>query len=86
MLERHQRGAACLPLLELLQPVGAFPASVRRKRELKREHLNCYKALGHLLNDLEGVVGATRMPGLDPPVRMRRWHETAPATCGPSAD
>jgi hypothetical protein len=62
LLERHQRGEAGLPLLELLQAVGALPASVRRKQELEREDLNRYKTLGRLLNDLEGVVIATRMP------------------------
>ena len=62
LLERHQRGEAGLPLLELLQAVGALPASVRRKQELEREDLNRYKSLGRLLNDLEGVVAATRMP------------------------
>jgi hypothetical protein len=62
LLERHQRGEAGLPLLELLQAVGALPASVRRKQELEREDLNRYKSLGRLLNDLEGVVVATRMP------------------------
>ena len=62
LLERHQRGEAGLPLLELLQAVGALPASVRRKQELEREDLNRYKTLGRLLNDLEGVVVATRMP------------------------
>ena len=62
MLERHQRGEAGLLLLELLQAVGALPASVRRKQELEREDLNRYKTLGRLLNDLEGVVVATRMP------------------------
>ncbi len=34
MLERHQRGETGLPLLELLQAVGALPASVRCKQEL----------------------------------------------------
>ena len=62
LLERHQRGEAGLPLLELLQAIGALPASVRRKQELEREDLNRYKTLGRLLNDLEGVVVATRMP------------------------
>jgi hypothetical protein len=62
MLERHQCGEAGLHLLELLQAVGALPASVRRKQELVREDLNRYKTLGRLLNDLEGVVVATRMP------------------------
>ena len=35
---------------------------MRRKQELEREDLNRYKTLGRLLNDLEGVVVATRMP------------------------
>jgi len=63
MLERHRRGEAGLPLLGLLQAVGALPASERRKQELEREDLNSYKTLGHLLNDMEGVVVAGRMPG-----------------------
>jgi len=32
MLERHRRGEAGLPLLELHQAVGALPPSVRRKQ------------------------------------------------------
>ena len=32
LLERHQRGEAGLPLLELLQAVGTLSASVRRKQ------------------------------------------------------
>ena len=63
MQERHQRGEAGLPLLELLQAVGALPASVRRKQELEREDLNRYKTMGRLLNDLEGVVVVTRLVG-----------------------
>lgn len=63
LLERHQRGEAGLPLLELLQAVGALPASVRRKQELEREDLNRYKTLGRLLNDLEGLVMAKKVSG-----------------------
>jgi len=64
MMERHRRGGAGLPLLELHQAVGALPPSVRRKQWLEREDLDRYKNLGRLLNDMEGVVVAGRMPGL----------------------
>jgi len=60
LLERHQRGASGLPLLQLLQAVGALPATVQRKQELERVDLNRYKGLGRLLNNLKGIVVATK--------------------------
>ena len=60
LLERHQRGEKGLPLLELLQAVGALPDTVRRKRELEGGELNRYKGLGRLLNDLPGIVVTSR--------------------------
>jgi|694.fasta_scaffold09829_29 hypothetical protein len=63
LLERHQRGEDGMSLLELLQAIGAVPASVRRKQELERDELNLYKGLGRLLNDLKGMVVITRIPG-----------------------
>jgi hypothetical protein len=60
LLERHQRGEEGLPLLELLQAVGALPVTVRRKQELERDEINRYRGLGRLLNDLQGLVVATR--------------------------
>lgn len=47
-------------MLQLLQAVGALPATVRRKQELERDDLNRYRGLGRLLNDLQGLVVATR--------------------------
>jgi hypothetical protein len=52
-----------LPLLQLLQAVGALPEAVRKKQELRGEELSRYKTLGRLLNDLEGVVVASRVAG-----------------------
>jgi hypothetical protein len=46
--------------LQLLQAVGAVPASVQRKQELERDDVNRYRSLGRLLNDLRGIVVATR--------------------------
>ena len=63
LLERQRRGDEGLPLLELLQAAGAIPQAVRRKQELRGEELSRYKALGRLLNDLEGVVVASRVAG-----------------------
>ncbi|MFM7732674.1 MAG: hypothetical protein ACKO6F_04270, partial [Cyanobium sp.] len=63
LLERQRRGEEGLPLLELLQAVGVVPETVRRKRELEGEDLNRYKAQGRLLNELEGVVVASRVAG-----------------------
>jgi hypothetical protein len=60
LLERHQRGEEGLPLLQLLQAVGALPEAVRRKRELEGDDLNRYKGLGRLLNDLPRIVVASR--------------------------
>jgi hypothetical protein len=60
LLERHQRGEEGLPLLQLLQAVGALPEAVRRKRELEGDDLNRYKSLGRLLNDLPRIVVASR--------------------------
>ncbi|MFO0037319.1 MAG: hypothetical protein ACK522_00025, partial [Synechococcaceae cyanobacterium] len=60
LLERHQRGESGLPLLQLLQAVGALPATVKRKQELERLDLNRYKGLGRLLNNLKGIVVATK--------------------------
>jgi hypothetical protein len=60
LLERHQRGESGLPLLQLLQAVGALPATVQRKQELERVDLNRYKGLGRLLNNLKGIVVATK--------------------------
>ena len=60
LLERHERGEEGLPVLQLLQAVGALPATVRRKQELERDDLNRYRGLGRLLNDLQGLVVATR--------------------------
>ncbi|MFM7452750.1 MAG: hypothetical protein ACKO1V_02095, partial [Cyanobium sp.] len=60
LLERQQRGEQGLPLLQLLQAVGALPATVQRKQELERDDLNRYRALGRLLNGLQGIVVATR--------------------------
>jgi len=62
-MERHRRGGAGLPLLELHQAVEALPASVRRKQWLEREDLNPYKTLGRPINDMEGVVVAGRLAG-----------------------
>jgi hypothetical protein len=63
LLERHERGEEGLPLLQLLQAVGALPATAQRKQELEREDLNRYKSLGRLLNDLRGIVVATKKGG-----------------------
>jgi hypothetical protein len=63
LLERHEQGEAGLPLLQLLQAVGALPATAERKQELEREDLNRYKSLGRLLNDLRGIVVATKKGG-----------------------
>jgi hypothetical protein len=63
LLERHERGEEGLPLLQLLQAVGAVPATAQRKQELEREDLNRYKSLGRLLNDLRGIVVATKKGG-----------------------
>ena len=61
LLERHQRGEAGLPLLQLLQAaVGAWPATMQRKQELERLDLNRYKGLGRLLNNLKGIVVAIK--------------------------
>jgi hypothetical protein len=46
--------------LQLLQAVGALPATVQRKQELERDEINRYRSLGRLLNDLQGIVVATR--------------------------
>ncbi len=44
----------------LLPAVGALPATVQRKQELERLDLNRYKGLGRLLNNLKGIVVATK--------------------------
>ena len=48
-------------MLQLLQAaVGAWPATMQRKQELERLDLNRYKGLGRLLNNLKGIVVATK--------------------------
>jgi hypothetical protein len=60
LLERHQRGEAGLPVLQLLQAVGAVPESAQRRRDLEGEDLTRYKTLARLLTLLKGVVVSTR--------------------------
>ncbi|MEB3317839.1 MAG: AAA family ATPase, partial [Cyanobacteriota bacterium] len=60
LLERHQRGEQGLPVLQLLQAVGAVPETAQRRRDLVGEDLNRYRGLARLLNDLQGLVVATR--------------------------
>jgi hypothetical protein len=60
LLERHQRGEAGLPVLQLLQAVGAVRESAQRRRDLEGEDLTRYKTLARLLTLLKGVVVSTR--------------------------
>jgi hypothetical protein len=60
LLERHQRGEQGLPVLQLLQAVGAVPESAQRMRDLEGEDLTRYKTLARLLTHLKGVVVSTR--------------------------
>ena len=60
LLERHQRGEQGLPVLPLLQAVGAVPEAAQRMRDLEGEDLTRYKTLARLLTHLKGVVVSSR--------------------------
>ncbi len=60
LLERHQRGEQGLPVLQLLQAVGAVPEAAVRMRDLEGEDLTRYKTLARLLTHLKGVVVSSR--------------------------
>ena len=60
LLERHQQGEQGLPVLQLLQAVGAVPEAAQRMRDLEGEDLTRYKTLARLLTHLKGVVVSSR--------------------------
>jgi hypothetical protein len=62
LLERHQRGEQGLPVLQLLQAVGAVPETAQRRRDLVGEDLTRYTTLARLLTHLTGIVVSTRKP------------------------